>query len=408
MIKYLLGRASTGKFRFAIVECDEEWHDEVAGYIIQRSYGQVRGKTTLSPQIIVDRTKQKRNWKEQYTLQFNSEVKKYLDKGYKEVDKHPNEYTDDELLTIFGDVKTNQYGVIKPQLAKQADKVTNKKIFDKEWLASRKINGVRALFYWDGKEVHVASRGGEMYDYSTIHLRKHPTLIDIFTKYPTLILDCELYKFGKSLQQCSGAARLEKNAYECDWLEMYCYDCAFTDNMSMLAKDRIQFIQDLAAKYHFTFEPNKIWNKGDLQIQIVPHVKVSGWDNMQKLHDQYVTNGWEGLVIRNPERPYKPAGRTNDMIKIKHYLDETFKVIGYELGLRGSEDMTFICEMQDGRTFKASPIGSREIKAEYIENFETKYKNKLGDCKYFEYSDDGIPCQPHFICFRYDLNSASK
>lgn len=408
MIKYLLGRASTGKFRFAVVECDEEWDDEAQGYIIQRSYGQVRGKTTLSPQIIVDRTKQKRTWQEQYTLQFNSEVKKYLDKGYKEVEKHPNEYTDDELLTIFGDVKTNQYGVIKPQLAKQADKVTNKKIFDKEWLASRKINGVRALFYWDGKEAHVASRGGEMYDYSTIHLRNHPILIDVFTKYPTLILDCELYKFGKSLQQCSGAARLEKNVYECDWLEMYCYDCIFTDNLDMLAKDRIQFIQDLASSYHFTFEPNKIWSKDELQIQIVPHVKVSGWDNMQKLHDQYVSEGWEGLVIRNPERPYKPAGRTNDMIKIKHYLDETFKVIGYELGLRGSEDMTFVCEMQDGRTFKAPPVGSREIKAEYVENFKTKYKDKLGDCKYFEYSDEGIPCQPHFICFRYDLASASK
>ena len=155
MIKYLLGRASTGKFRFAVVECDEEWHsigDGRAGYIIQRSYGQVRGKTTLSPQIIVDRTKQKRNWQEQYTLQFNSEVKKYLDKGYKEIDKHPNEYTDDELLSIFGDVKTNQYGVIKPQLAKQADKVTNPKIFNKEWLISRKLDGVKALFYWDGKK----------------------------------------------------------------------------------------------------------------------------------------------------------------------------------------------------------------------------------------------------------------
>lgn len=164
MIKYLLGRASTGKFRFAVVECDEEWHstdDGRAGYIIQRSYGQVRGKTTLSPQIIVDRTKQKRNWQEQYTLQFNSEVKKYLDKGYKEIDKHPNEYTDDELLSIFGDVKTNQYGVIKPQLAKQADKVTNPKIFNKEWLISRKLDGVKALFYWDGKEIHTSSRGGK-------------------------------------------------------------------------------------------------------------------------------------------------------------------------------------------------------------------------------------------------------
>lgn len=159
MIKYLLGKASTGKFRFAVVECDEEWHEH--GYVIQRSYGQVGGKTTLSPKIIVDRTKQKRTWKEQYTLQFNSETKKFLDKGYVEVEKHPKEYTLDELQSIFGEVKTNQYGVIKPQLAKQADKVTNPKIFEKKWLISRKLDGVKALFYWDGKEIHTASRGGK-------------------------------------------------------------------------------------------------------------------------------------------------------------------------------------------------------------------------------------------------------
>ena len=85
LIKYMLGKASTGKLRYAVVECDEEWHEPEHGYIIQRSYGQVQGKNTLSPAIIVDKTKQKRNWKEQYTLQFNSEVKKFLDKGYVEV-----------------------------------------------------------------------------------------------------------------------------------------------------------------------------------------------------------------------------------------------------------------------------------------------------------------------------------
>ena len=136
-IKYLLGKASTGKFRYAVVECDEEWHEPEHGYIIQRSYGQVNGKNTLSPAIIVDRTKQKRNWQEQYTLQYNSEVKKFLDKGYVEVPKHPNEYSESELDEIFGEVKTNQYAVIKPMLAKQSEKVTNTKIFEKEWLASR-------------------------------------------------------------------------------------------------------------------------------------------------------------------------------------------------------------------------------------------------------------------------------
>lgn len=403
MITYLLGKSSTGKFRFWVCECDEEWHEPEHGYIIQRSYGQVGRKTTLSPNIIVAQTKQKRNWKEQYTLQFNSEVKKQLDKGYVEVPKHPNEYSESELSEIFGEVASNQLGVIKPMLAKKEQDVTNRKIFDNVWLASRKINGVRCMIYWDGKKVQTASRGGTNYNYSTIHLIEHPILIQIFKQYPTLILDSELYKFGKSLQQCSGAARLEKNAYDCDWLEMYVYDCYFTDNPELKACERIQFLQKLANQYNFTFNPEREWNKDELQLQIVPHEKISGWENMQKLHNKYVSEGWEGLVIRDPNQPYKPNARGNSMIKIKHYLDATYKIIGYELGLRGSEDMTFVCEMEDGRTFKAMPIGNRKVKQEYVNNFEKKYKNHLGDCKYFELSDDGKPCQPKFLTWRFDL-----
>lgn len=142
---FLLSKSSNGKFRFVEVFTDEEWHEPEHGYIIQRSYGQVQGKTTLSPAIIVDRTKQKRNWREQYTLQFNSEVKKYLDKGYVEVPKHPNEYSESELKDIFGEVVTNQAGVIKPMLAKQESKLTNRKILDKEWLCSAKYDGEKNL-----------------------------------------------------------------------------------------------------------------------------------------------------------------------------------------------------------------------------------------------------------------------
>ena len=408
MIKYLLGRASTGKFRFAVVECDEEWHsigDGRAGYIIQRSYGQVRGKTTLSPQIIVDRTKQKRNWQEQYTLQFNSEVKKYLDKGYKEIDKHPNEYTDDELLSIFGDVKTNQYGVIKPQLAKQADKVTNPKIFNKEWLISRKLDGVKALFYWDGKEVHTASRGGEHYDYSTTHLRTNPSLVAFFKDNPTIILDGELFVRGKTLQQISGAARMEKNAYDCDWLQYWIYDCYDSSNIDMLAKDRYtDILINKLNKINGIFvymgvDDDEISDS----IRILYHEYVTGWDNMKALHDKWVAEGFEGAVITDPSKPYKVGSRCNNLIKIKQYKSEDFKVTGYKLGLRGSEDMTFTCELEDGRTFEAMPVGNREIKAEYVENFETKYKGHKAECTFFNYSDDGIPTQPKLRIFRFDL-----
>lgn len=399
MIKYLLGRASTGKFRFWVCQCDEEWHEPEHGYIIQRTYGQVGGKTTSSPPIIVSKTKQKRNWVEQYTLQFNSEVKKQLDKGYVEVPKHPNEYTEQELSEIFGEVATNQKGIIKPMLAKQESKLTNRKILDKEWLCSRKLDGVRCLMYWDGKEIHTASRGGEGYDPATTHIREKESLIKFFKENPTIILDGELYKYGKTLQQISGAARLEKNAYDCDWLQYFVYDCYFTDKPDMVAKERQSFLSS-----NFPYPVNSEFNEViGAEVIIVDQHKVSGEENIWKLHDQYVSEGFEGCVIRDPNRPYKPNGRTNDMLKFKNYKSEDFKVIDYQLGSRGSEDMCFICELEDGRTFKAMPCGTREDKEEYIANFESKYKGHLLECTYFNLSDDGIPTQPKGRVFRFDL-----
>lgn len=399
MIKYLLGKSSTNKFRWWQCECDEEWHDDVNGYVIQRSYGQVGGKTTMSPTIIVSQTKQKRNWKEQYTLQFNSEVKKQLDKGYVEVPKHPNDYSEAELSEIFGEVATNQAGVIKPMLAKQESKLTNRKILDKEWLCSRKLDGVRCLMYWDGKQVRTASRGGENYDPATSHLRENEQLIEFFKNHPSIILDGELYHHGKTLQQISGAARMEKNAYDCDWLEFWIYDCYDKANPDMIANDRIKFLFEVLDVY---LNPTENTKPIDL-IRVVAQEYVHGEQMIWDFHDEYVAEGFEGCVIRDPNKPYKPNGRTNDMLKFKNYKSEDFKVVGYELGRRGSEDMCFICELEDGRTFKAMPVGDRTVKEEYIENFESKYKDHFAECTYFNYSNDGIPTQPKMRVFRFDL-----
>ena len=124
---------------------------------------------------------------------------------------------------------------------------------------------------------------------------------------------------------------------------------------------------------------------------------------MKSLHDKWVSEGFEGAVITDPSKPYKPGARCNNLIKIKEYKSEDFKVIGYKLGLRGSEDMTFTCELEDGRTFEAMPVGNRAIKEEYVENFDSKYKGHKAECTYFNYSDDGIPCKPKMRIFRFDL-----
>ena len=404
MKTHLLGKASTGKFRFVEVEWDEEWKEPEHAFLITRKYGQIGGKVTESPKTWIKVGKAGRTHREQATLQFNSFVKGYKDKGYIEVSDDPNTYTEEHCNELFGEVKTNQYGVIKPQLAKQADKITNKKIFEKEWLISRKLDGVKALFYWNGKEIHTASRGGEHYDYSTVHLRENPNLIAFFKANPTIILDGELFKRFKTLQQISGAARMEKNAYECDWLEYWVYDCYDTANPDMPAIDRWKFlVGNFAQVNDIPIYSVVLDDSFEAPIKLLFHEYVSGWNNMNKLHDQWVAEGFEGAVITDPNKPYKPGSRCNNLIKIKHYQSEDFKVIGYKLGLRGSEDMTFTCELEDGRTFEAMPVGDRATKAEYVKNFDSKYKNKLGECTFFSWSDNGLPLQPRFRIFRWDL-----
>ncbi len=370
-------------------------------YTIHRSSWQHRCKRTEQPDITITEGKVKRDAEAQCILQFNGLIRSYKDKGYKQIERDPDSYTEEQLDSFLPKYNTDSNGFRKHMLAKPVDKVKRSTIDDEDyWYASRKIDGLRCSFYWDRHDIHSASRGGKSYDLALSHFLENEKLINYFKNHPDIVLDGELYKHGKSLQQISGAARLEKNAYDCDWLQYYVYDIMIPE---VPFKKRLKILIELAKELHIGFDPYHKFKKGDLQFQIVPQVKVSGYDNIIDLHNKYVEEGWEGVVIRNPNSEYKFGARGNQMIKVKMYKDDCFVVTGIEPGLRGSEDMVFILETEDGKQFKAKPLGDRLVKEEYWNNFEIKYKGLIGECKFFYYSDDGVPLQPAFKCFRFDL-----
>ena len=325
-------------------------------------------------------------------------VKEKLDKGYREIEKDPDEYKTSELEEILGCVVTNQDNVPKPMLAKQADKVTNKSIFNKEWYASRKIDGLRALIYMgtDG-ELHTASRGAMNYDAAMYEILSHPTLIKLFKENPGLIMDGECYHHGYSLQKLNSIARTQKTAVDYEVLQFYWYDIV---DINSTFDERWAYMQDIRDQLNLTFEPEREFKGEELRIQFVPQILVSGYDNMIKLHNDYVEDGWEGLVIRDPDKVYRPNGRTNDMIKIKCYKNSEFLITGYDLGLRGTEDMVFTLVTKDGIEFKAKPWGDREQKQWYVDNFETECLNQYATVKYFYLSDTGCPLQPSVSSIR--------
>ena len=391
---YLISKDTKGKIRIAIVsyELINPKDKQNRHFVIHRISGQLGGKRTSQPDKTVERGKATRNLWEQVMLEAKHLVKEKLDKGYREIEKDPDEYKTSELEEILGGIVTGQNGVPKPMLAKQADKVTNPNIYDKIWLASRKIDGLRALIYMgDDGNLHTASRGAMNYDAAMSDILEHPSLIQLFKENPGLIMDGECYHHGYTLQQLNSIARTQKTAVDYDVLQFYWYDIV---DVNSTFDERWAYMQDIKDQLNFKFDPEKEFKKEELRIQFVPQIEVTGWDNMMKLHNQYVAEGWEGLVIRDPDKVYRPNGRTNDMIKIKCYKSEEFLITGYELGLRGNEDMVFTLITKEGKPFKAKPHGDRAQKDWYVNNFDSECLNHYATVKYFYMSDDNVPLQP--------------
>lgn len=394
---YLISKDSKGKIR--VVNISYDWDKDLNGYVIRRFTSQYGGKITTQPIILVDKGKgigkARRTVSEQAKLEYDSRVNKYMDKGYKKLPKSIDLYTKEELDALLPEETTDSEGNLKPMLAKDFHDVATSVLEKQWWYASRKIDGVRCLMFVKDGEIHTSSRGGKNYDNSTYHITCNPKLKKFMLDNPTLILDGELYIHGYSLQTLSGLARLKKETDKCDELQYYIYDVVDTNKTF---EERLEILDHIKDELQLDFDPNKTFEDGDLQIQMVPHVKVEGWVQIKKTHDSYVKEGFEGAVIRRPDKKYGVNKRTNDMVKVKEYQDGEFKIIGFSEGLR-PEDMVFVCVTEGGKEFEAKPVGPRELKHEYLERID-EIIGKMATVKYFSFSDGGTPTQPVLKCIR--------
>ena len=94
----LISRDSRGKIR--VVEISYNWDDEQHGFVIHRVTGLLNGKMTEQPDIVILKGKASRTLQQQVDLEYASNKKKYLDKGYKELIKPLDEYSSEELDDI--------------------------------------------------------------------------------------------------------------------------------------------------------------------------------------------------------------------------------------------------------------------------------------------------------------------
>ena len=62
--------------------------------------------------------------------------------------------------------------------------------------------------------------------------------------------------------------------------------------------------------------------KSFVTVKVIEHVLTESYGEIQKLHNTWVDEGYEGLVARKPGAKYAFGKRNSNMIKVKEYMEE--------------------------------------------------------------------------------------
>ncbi len=134
--------------------------------------------------------------------------------------------------------------------------------------------------------------------------------------------------------------------------------------------------------------------------------------SVRTLHDYYVENGFEGLILRNKLGPYLLGFRSNDLMKFKAFQDDEFEICGYKEA--EGEDIGTIkwqCyyTKKDGTQgiFTVRPQGTREFRRKLFQDAEKNFKKlflgKLLTVRYLTLDKYGCPTQLTAVGIRKDL-----
>lgn len=190
---------------------------------------------------------------------------------------------------------------------------------------SEKLDGVRA--YWDGKQLYFRSG--------------HPVPAPAwFTRdFPAIPLDGELWLGRGGFERLSGIVR-KTEPVDAEWrrVRYMLFELPGAEGTFTARKDRLKQLLEHA---------------GIPWLQAIDQYRVADRKTLLADLDKVVAVNGEGLMLHRADAPYS-SGRSDDLVKLKPYLDSEAKVIaqlpgaGRNAGRLGA----LLVEDPDGRRFR--------------------------------------------------------
>ena len=364
----LQGDTLTGKTKLWSVEVR---HQDGHGVIVT-THGYKDGKMQVSEKVI---TEGKNIGKKNQTSPFDQAVAeartawtKKRESSYAPIDKE----SDDEEV---GRGKGIDDSVPLPMLAHDYNK--RGKSIQFPCFVQKKFDGTRCVGV---PQKGLFSRNRKSYPHMS-HIVEELNRLP-----PTMILDGELYSDTLTFQEIVGLVKRETlkagDEEKQQQIQFHVYDLI----NEMPYVQRYANLQMLFRRYKFK------------HLVLVKTEHCESEEKMKEMHAQYVTDGYEGIMLRNKDGLYA-NNRSIHLQKYKEFFDMECDIVGFKEG-EGAEAgcVIWICEL-DGKTFACRPRGTREEREELFEKGADFIGNQL-TVRYQEKTDDGLLRFPVGIAIR--------
>lgn len=314
---------------------------------------------------------------EQAQLEAESKITKKLKEGY----FHTAQEAQDEV-------------VILPMLAKSW-KDHQHKIDRMEDIVfmQPKYDGMRCLAVIDKNGVRLISRSGNEIE-NMDHIKNE--LARKFNDKSNIILDGELYVHGENFQTNMKYIKKYRKGLS-ERIKYYLYDMVIDTSFINRFKSLLLLVStfDLGHK--------------DSHIRLTRSTKLpigfTDEDDIKLLHQENLSLGYEGSIIRWGNDPYQFDKRSDTILKYKDFIDETFRVIDVVPSEKNPDQGIVECITNNTNQkevfFRCGMKFSVEEKQEILTN-KSNYIGQTAEIRFFEYSEDGIPRFP--VCYGFRLD----
>ncbi len=374
----LYGEASTGKTKVWSIEVFER-----NGFgVIRTSHGYEGGKMQVAEKVIYSGKNIGRSNEttavEQAIIEARATFSKKTDAGYVAAAGGGGG------AAPAGAARAKEaHDVPSPMLAHDYTKRSRSIVYP--CFVQRKYDGTRCVAVPSGAE----RQSGGLFSRNR---KRYPHMEHIIAEIADLpadlILDGELYSDTLPFHEIVGLVKRQTqkpgDAEKQKQIKLHVYDIVSDDPY----EERLGRLQALFAAKRYQ------------HLTLVETLKCPDETSMRGLHDIFVGEGYEGIMLRNAAAPYKVGQRSADLQKYKEFQDDEFEVIDFKEG-EGAEEgcVIWICRCSNGETFSCRPRGTREDRAALYAD-GASYVGKKLTVRYQELSPDGVPRFPVGIAFR--------